>query len=487
MKTKLIISLSIVIIMIIVGTVLISCNELDKTIKAAVADGKITKSEARIIDKVFDEEGISSFDDKVDYVYSLAPDLDKDYIEKVWMSIVDSPEKASKAVFVYLDNTESMRGYMNATDASKFANVLTAINDYYSKDNISPQAFYTEAITQDGKKVTNVVSVDFAQLRSDLTAHKMNKYTDSYQLNDFFCEVTKRLHNDPKQTSICFFVTDGIPSGTNEEISNSPQRKFSISQKEELQSRIAGALRPLGAKGGFGAAIFQFFAPFKGQYWKYNNDNRTILNDHERPFYVFAVGQKDMLEDFIEQVEDGLRLFEPKNTVVFMEGDEQFIPRNPEYLEKKDNKKNEFFFDAEEVNEDEEKDDAMATLYFKFDGLPYYLRDISMLKQKVSIEVENENVPTDVKIDRINFKVKAREQATQKVRVVVEDFLPLWVSTSSSPDDSSLSPDTIVELNKTFNLDIVVRGIEQGIFNKGGERYAIDELFILNSNKNDGD
>ena len=100
---------------------------------------------------------------------------------------------------------------------------------------------------------------------------------------------------------------------------------------------------------------------------------------------VFAVGQKDMLEDFIEQVEDGLRLFEPKNTVVFMEGMNSLSPRLPEYLERKDNKKNEFIFDAEQFNKDAGKDGAKATLYFKFDGLPYYLRDISMLKQKVSI------------------------------------------------------------------------------------------------------
>ena len=106
------------------------------------------------------------------------------------------------------------------------------------------------------------------------------------------------------------------------------------------------------------------------------------------------------------------------------------------------------------------------------------------------MEVENENVPTDVIADRITFKVEAREQATQKVRVVVEDFLPLWVSTSSSPDDSNLSPNNRSELNKTFNLDILVHGIEQGIFNKGGETNAIDRTFILDGNDpgdDDGD
>ena len=187
MKTKKrnVLLMIIVLIMGVVFTsVLLSCkSDLDKTIEDAVADDKITDQEAQDIHNAFDNADKKySLEKRIEYVSSKAPNMsDKDIRDA--LTIVSPPQQ--KSVFVYLDNTESMRGYMMATDASKFARVLTAINDYYSKDNITPQAFYTEAITQDGKKVTNVVSVDFAQLRSDLTAHKMNKYTDSYQLNDF--------------------------------------------------------------------------------------------------------------------------------------------------------------------------------------------------------------------------------------------------------------------------------------------------------------
>lgn len=494
MKTKkrnVLLMIIILIMGVVLTSVLSSCkNDLDKTIEDAVADDKITDQEAQDIHNAFDNADKKySLEKRIKYVSSKAPNMsDKDIRDA--LTIVSPPQQ--KSVFVYLDNTESMRGYMNATDASKFARVLTAINDYYSKDNITSQAFYTEATNQNGQKNTQVVGTDFSQLRSDLTAHSMNKFTDSYQLNNFFDEVTRQLLSNPKHTSICFFVTDGIPSGTNEEISRSPGRRFSISQKEELQSRIAGALRPLGAKGGFGAAIFQFFAPFKGQYWKYNNDNRTILNDHERPFYVFAVGQKELLKDFLEQVKDGLSFFEPHKAVAFLEGDKRFGPSSSDgYLNKKDNKENDFYFDADQANKNAGQDDnAPTTLCFKLDGFPHYLRDESMLKAKVMIEVEGNRVTPVVKPDRIDFTVKASKQGIQKVRIVVEDFLPSWVSTSSTPDDSNLSPNNRSELNKTFNLDILVRGIEQGIFNKGGETNAIDRTFILDGNDpgdDDGD
>lgn len=463
-------------------------SELEKTIKTAVDDGEISKTEAQKIIKAFEEDGTyTSLKERVEYVASLC-DIEEEDIRNA-LDIIVPPN--SKSVFVYLDNTESMRGYIDATDAGKFASVLSAINDFYSKnDDVSVKAFYTEALKQEGKKVTNIVSVDFAQLRSNLIEHTMQKFTDSYQLNDFFNDVTNRLRNDSINSSICFFITDGIPSGTNEEI-NPPgrklkleERKFNISQKKELQSRIADAIRPLGKDGGYGAAIFQFFAPYKGKYWKYNNDHATQLDNIERPFYVIAVGQKELLEDFLGNVEKGLNSFAPQKMVSFLEGNGLFVPHNPEYLEKKEGKSNEFIFKAEQLNDDEDKDETMATLYFKLKELPSYLRDTAMLSSTVKIEVEKVEVDKVVKADRIDFKVKAREEATQKVRIIVEDSLPKWVKDSNSLDDSALSPQNLKELGRTFNLEIVVRGIEQGIFNKGGERNAIDATFILDSNTN---
>ena len=220
------------------GTVLtiVSCNsctwfdsELKKTVKTAVADGKISKSEAQKIIKAFEEDGTyTSLEERVDYVTALC-DIEEEDIRNA-LDIVVPPN--SKSVFVYLDNTESMRGYIDATDAGKFASVLSAINDFYSKnDDVSVKAFYTEALKQEGEKVTNIVSVDFAQLRSNLIEHTMQKFTDSYQLNDFFNDVTNRLLNDSVNSSICFFITDGIPSGTNEEI-NPPGRKLKLEERK---------------------------------------------------------------------------------------------------------------------------------------------------------------------------------------------------------------------------------------------------------------
>lgn len=378
-------------------------------------------------------------------------------------------------VNIYLDNTESMKGYACVNVSSPYTDVINSIANYYHDKTI--QGFYTQSTkTKDPKtkreiKQTQIVQVGFDKMTSELV-NKTLVHTDSYQLDDFFKDVEKKTIGGE---SMSFFITDGIPSGTNEEIKTNPD--YSKINASTLQSRITEALRPLGKTAKFGSAIYMFNAPFKGTYYTYKN-NKVQLNDVRRPFYVIAVGPSDEIRNFDKAVEKGLNNFKKLSSVTFIRGGStiNLRPTDNEFTAKP-TKNDTTYIVMEETSKTVE-------FFIKKGELPSFTS-----VENLELEWEGEIIEGDEieeKNDKFFFDLSLRNynEDGSYLKIRVKNDLPQWVNYTNSTDDSKIGEkNNAVEQSRTFNLKVLVEGIREGILNDNGSKYQETQVLIRTTDK----
>lgn len=455
-----------------------SCSELDKTIEQVFEDGKLNDQELEDLMTAFDNDddySESTQEQRLEHIKEVCSDKGLSCKKEAQDMILSWGEEEEKPVVVnvYLDNTQSMSGYILSNNNGSFTGVFSSAVGFYSNKSVTVHAYYTQSSGTGPNKRTSIQSVDFKKLESDLTGHTLNAFTDSYQLEDFFREISNKVC-DVSSDEICYFFTDGIPSGTNTEIRNNP--KFSISQKTTLQKRIADAIRP--CHGHASAAVYRFKGSYKGEYWKYNNNHQTRLNDLQRPFYVIVVGKTKLVKDFADQVKNGLNGFRPEEYVLFLNGDNKFGPNKNKYVAKV---KDDYIY----LKDRDDSQSNTVKLSFNSNNLPSYIQDESSIKKSVSFEYDGDELEYEIEDNRITIEFDIDSNDTKELIVKVKDILPTWITTCSSDDDSSLSSTNASELSKTFNLDILVEGIKQGITNRVGQTYYMNTTYQVDTNQRD--
>lgn len=380
-----------------------------------------------------------------------------------------NPVKKDLVVNVFLDNTSSMEGYAKAKDASKFNEVFNGLYAYFSDTATAINGYYTisNKTSVKGKPISQTIikPVDFETLRSQINAKNV-VFTDSYQLPDFFNAVVDKTVSDVSHDVISFFVTDGILSGTNEEIHHDPL--FNINSASTVQSRISDALKKLDDN--YATAIFQFKANYKGEYYKYNNDHETVLTNVPRPFYVIAIGPQDKLNAFYKQVEKGQENFKPTEKVLFSRGlkDMKVNTLDAEY------EKDTIFIKME---------DSRKSHQFNIEKsvLPSYADNNSLEilwnGQPVDVEFQNGKYKFDLILDNYD--------PGKSLTIRLKSNLPAWVTTCHSSNDNPISNKNTAELGKTFNLKYLVKGIKDGILHLTGSEYDMEWNYTICTDRED--
>ena len=223
-------------------------------------------------------------------------------------------------VKVYLENSASMAGY-NSVDCENFTSVISQIVSVYGRSNTTGY-FYSN-------KLSKAYSADdFAE---DIAAGKV-KYGDSSPLHVIIDSILKR------NESLSFLVTDGIISGTNQQIKNN--REYNRIMASELQLQISNIITAASNVSDIACSIYKFESNFNGLYYCYNNDD-VKLENVKRPFFVVVLGAQNHVRNFADRVETGLEFFRPSitNQIHFgiydfplsgvkMNGNEKFIANN---------------------------------------------------------------------------------------------------------------------------------------------------------------
>lgn len=386
-------------------------------------------------------------------------------------------------VTVYLDNTSSMMGYIKpkAKDAitTDFTDVFTrGIGHYYANDTIEAVYVNKPAIG----KGASLARISFDQMSSQLTS-KQIVMGDAFTMDALLDSVITTAATDTLHNNIAFIVTDGILSGTNEEIARDrPYRKFNINNKGLLQGRINKAVKKAHEKG-YGAAIYQFNANYDGDYYKYNNFTDHIKVDN-RPFYLVAIGDRSLIEDFTN---DGIKNFKPvdNHSMVMLSSVGSLIP----IIQDADcDNKNVGNVVVIEIKPDEGKVNPIngvlvASLHMSFslDRFPEYMRELDALKNGLKITVDGEVLPTDtyeVKGKSLSVPFKVESGSEPSVEITLTDVMPGWVMDITSSDDSAIKNDS-TQQRQTFLFNEFVGGIKSGIYNLrtpdlGSVRFQID-------------
>ena len=452
-----------------------SCKtSFEKSVDIVIDDGIIDEEEAKTIMSEKPTEMTS--EELVNFVMERCKkagvDMKREDVEKA-LKQKDPDSKREITVSIYLDNTSSMEGYYKSRDISRFTSIISAINDYYaSQSSTKISAYYTQS---DAKtKKTAITQVAFDELQNKLTHNNMT-FGDSYQLDEFFNHLVNRLQNSGETADgIAFFITDGIPSGTNDEIKNSIGRRYSISNKGVLESRIADRIRPL-ANNGYSAAIYQFESNFTGDYYKYDN-SKVRLNEKSRPFYVIAIGKNNLMDLFTSSVENGLQYFKPINSLVFDMPKESFTLCSD--LQVLDNQA------SDEIKlQLPSEHSGQVEFQIKRKALPHYLRDEETIKGNLlTIEMRGRPCPYRVTNNVITFNAPIDDNVEyQRLHIKVRDIVPAWVELSNSDDDASMSATQGAQDYLTFNFKCLVQGIKKGIYNSKGAEYWIDTTFKINT------
>lgn len=383
-------------------------------------------------------------------------------------------------VTVYLDNTSSMMGYISPKSkdviTTDFTDVFSlGIGQYYPNDNI--EAVYVNKPVKG--KGASLARMPFDKMSSQLTS-KQIIMGDAFTMDALLDSVITTAATDTLHNNIAFIITDGILSGTNQEITR--DRKFNINNKGELNRRIANAVRKAHDKG-YGAAVYQFNANYDGYYYKYNN-----FTDHvkvtDRPFYLVAIGDRSLIEDFTK---DGIKNFKPvdNHSMVMISSVGSLIPiiQGADCENEDEDNAVVLKIRPDEINVKEIKGIFKANLHMSLplDRFPEYMRELNALKNGLKITVDGEALPTDTyevkgKSLSVPFKVEAGSEPI--VEITLTDAMPGWVADITSDDDSAIKNDS-TQQRKTFLFNEFVGGIKSGIYDLrtpdlGSARFQID-------------
>lgn len=181
---------------------------------------------------------------------------------------------------IYFDNSFSMKGYADANDNNVYLDVLSDL-----------RAFYPGTVAR----------VDEEEIPGNELIDRIRRHQITYTQESLLYEDLKMIAADAQQ-ALCdtlnppqrlnFYITDGIMSGSDEDIKI--DREHNKIHAQDLQNQIKDALK---GNDKIGISVYQFKSPFVGTYWAYDNSKQE-LKGTQRYFYVIAMGSREALAGF---------------------------------------------------------------------------------------------------------------------------------------------------------------------------------------------
>lgn len=411
----------------------------------------MSKEDKQTLENYFKEQG---YDNPQDY-WDLCADEGADTAARInpWaISVKSKPVK----VKVYIDNSSSMKGYFNSSNSSPIIEVLSEIKLFFVKMDNNIQGYYVD-------KQNNFANYSLDSLTADLTKKKLRNYQDSYQLDQLIGRMVNEIKNDNKNKIISFLITDGIPSGSNEDINHSINRSFNKQSASALQSLVACKFY---GTNNIAVSVYQFMSGFNGRYWCYNNDT-VPLNLSNKPFYVIAIGDRDLVYEFAEKEAEGLQKFKSNNKVHFGGVDKTKIK-----------------FSHQDVSlsqfDDEDKIHIISNI--SLDGLPYFARNDKFLEKNCTLKINGQElkygkwkVPTGRSIE---IPMDVEIESTYTIYIHIKNTTPSWVDTYTCLDDTEKGIDLS---KKTFNLKYLVEGLKYGVTGSQGDETLYEHDFVFNT------
>lgn len=482
---KKLISIASVVLLMAIAFMLLGCP--DSPVKEVFSkDWKtMSKGDKAKLEKYFKSE---EYDDVSDY-WELCYEEGGDTTGRI------NPWKVGDAIDgtiinLYIDNSSSMKGFFESKNLSPLITVLSGIQQYFSGSKINGYYIEKESLKE----------YPFDQLTTDLSSKKLSGYSDAIQLDGLIKNIVVRYKNESQSSNVIdFIITDGIPSGSNDEINpkkdngeviikDPNNRTFNIDYATTLQSRIANALS--GIKD-IAASVYQFKSGFNGDYWFFNN-TKEHKDWNLRSFYVIVIGNKDLVMRLAESENKGLEFFQSNNKVHFGSVDKSKIRLNGPFKEgtKVDN---EVFEEAQD--EDGYKGYVIIRPQLSLAGLPYFVRNASYIQKNARITLDGREFPFidkdakkegyKIEGEMLTFQFKVEQLKKYKLTISIKNTTPSWVDESTCLNDKTISD---LELSsRTFNLKYLVEGLKNGVTGSKGDITLYEKDFTIDTSDSDDD
>ena len=378
--------------------------------------------------------------------------VDTTQTSEVQLQNETQPAQPTSAVFIF-DSSVSMKGYLDCYNDSRFRGVTT----YFINQSKNEPSIYLYGKTE-GNLITK------SNFDSKLNTRNIS-WSDESNLKDMIGSMVKHIEHGE---DISLLLTDGILSGSNAEIRNSPNRSYNIISRESMEHELTNLLE--NEQGKLCALIVRYMAKFNGKYSCFNNDSKT-LNNQERPFYIIALGKWEYIK-YLEQELNDLTNNAPQPEDIVMIGDarsyEKIKLSAAKGLNTKGGKlriKNEFKNESIQLSADlKDLPSYMRNENYMNSNIELYIthkhqQEKRLDKNSYEISIDSDNQKNILRLD-INSHALKNSKLTFKLKYE----LPQWVEEKSDENDLDIKTNP-TKLGKTFNLKYFTNGFK--ILHKG--------------------
>jgi hypothetical protein len=381
--------------------------------------------------------------------------------------------KDIRAVRFFLETSGSMGGYFKGN--AEFPAVISDLTAKIDKSVKPIEIYFVAETTERFNGSPQALSREIAN--RNVTPQK------SSQLHKIIAGIADRTDS----SDISLLVSDCILSFTDAEIRKDPEINKNVANGT-LKSDVYSTFADLNRKKGFGASMYAFRSRFNGTYYDYQN-KKTELRGVPRPFYIWVIGNKELLAKFDAQLAD-ISSFRPEQELHFGLADKavsdfSILPtlarEGADWMESSEGT------GIEDVG-DPKKSPVQFCAGLNLSTLPPYARDVAYLQKNLKLDLKGceatatvipksaadasklRSEPQKAAFERCTHLLLVRVNSIALKNASISARLPLrydtWFQDWSCMDDKNLAASCA---GRTFALEHLVSGVRDAYETKNAD------------------
>ncbi len=384
----------------------------------------------------------------------------------IWQAGAGTSDAGTFNVSVFLENSASMDGYVDANSTAFKAtmlDLLTNLENYPATDTLNLNYINS-----------TIIPVKAAASKTDVSDFYQNLNRGNFKSqggkrgSSDIGEILSQILNQQKSGELSVLISDFVfsPGGQN-------AVRYLEGQRSQIRSEFVAARR---SNPDLSVAILQGQAQFEGTYYDRNDKPHAQLNA-TRPYYLWLIGTAAQIQSvldskILEQTRNGFinkLVIQPASEATQPPFKIQYRPRIGEFDSK--SLAQGVISDAQAARDDRNKgvfefnvavnfSEGMQDAGYFLDSANYKIND-----PKYSLKAKPITDQNDVSLRGFTHLLTLRttDLKDEKLQIDVVGKVPGWVYASSSEDDTQIET-AAEEENKTFGFSYLVEGVSDAFY-----------------------
>lgn len=188
---------------------------------------------------------------------------------------------------IMLENSASMTGYTGSGNPSFTTPIIALFNGIDKNTEV-----VTGYVHDKGNDQCEYQIVETGDFQKDLANGKIQTATSSP-----IDQILGLIAENANDSTVTALITDGIVSGTNQEIlSTLPARDWTIKNIPLIEQRVRTAASLMKEKDQ-DFILMRFETEFKGDYYNYKNLRENFKTNIVRPYFIILIGRRNHLAE----------------------------------------------------------------------------------------------------------------------------------------------------------------------------------------------